>query len=815
MKSQIKHLLIALAFTCLPLLVPPVRAQSPVLAITNDPVLGIGLYWPASDAGYSLQWTTSLGPPAAWQPYPATPALTEDGNNLMVNLASLQATNPMAFFELVSSAIVPAAPSVLTTEATYVTTTTALINGTIQPNSLDTTWWFQWGTDASYGNTSPSGVVGGSNTVPVAVDFNLSYLALGTTYHFQLYGSNVDGLSSGGDLTFTTAAAPPDAFVLTTGASSVTANSAVLNGSINPEGSGALGFFQWGTDTSYGNTTPNFYPPLQNYDAVNVSNSISGLAPNTAYHYRIVGYNSGPDEAIGNDVTFTTSVPFQVSSPTVATLAATYVSPTCETLNGTVNPKGAATVYEFAYGIFNTNTGGFTGTATGTNWAGSDNSVHSVSNTVCGLAPNTKYGYNIVAFNSGGGVGGSLYTFTTSGSAPQPPPTVTLPPATNVTATSANFYFTVNPNGADTAAIIIFSVLDGLLGGSTVTNTFPVGSDNTVHSFPSAISGLIPNTIYSYSVSATNSGGTGTGGTIFFTTSAGNPTAGMALIPAGSFTMGNSIGDSDILYADPTNVYVSAFYMDTNLVSLSLWQTVYNAATTHGYGFDNAGSGKAADHPVQTVNWYDCVKWCNARSQLAGLTPVYYTDSQITIVYTNGDVDAIYPNWAANGYRLPTEAEWEKAARGGLSGLRFPWGNTISESQANYYGDPNPPDPNGFTYDLGPSGYNSIGSIGGTSTPTSPVGSFAPNGYGLYDMAGNVAVWCWDWYGPYAGGSDPRGPTSGFLRVLRGGVGYSADWARCAIRLSESGSSPDDFTLVNSLPNITLSSLGFRCVTVP
>jgi len=230
------------------------------------------------------------------------------------------------------------------------------------------------------------------------------------------------------------------------------------------------------------------------------------------------------------------------------------------------------------------------------------------------------------------------------------------------------------------------------------------------------------------------------------------------------------------------------------LVSFSQWQTVYNWATTHGYGFVNAGAGKGANHPVQTVDWYDCVKWCNARSQQAGLTPVYYSNVGLTKVYTNGEV-APYVNWAANGYRLPTEAEWEKAARGELSGQRFPWGNTISESQANYYGNIS------HSYDSGPNGYNSIGSIGGTSPATSPVGSFAANGYGLYDMAGNAYEWCWDRYGtPYAGGSDPRGPTSGSGRVLRGG-----DWnddaidARCPSR-------------DNNLPNNALNQCGFRCV---
>jgi formylglycine-generating enzyme required for sulfatase activity len=112
--------------------------------------------------------------------------------------------------------------------------------------------------------------------------------------------------------------------------------------------------------------------------------------------------------------------------------------------------------------------------------------------------------------------------------------------------------------------------------------------------------------------------------------------------------------------------------MDTNLVSYSQWQPVFSYATSQGYGFDNSGAGKAANHPVQTVNWYDVVKWCNARSQQAGLTPVYYTDAAFMAIYTNGDVDAVYANWSADGYRLPTEAEWEKAARGGLSGQRFP-----------------------------------------------------------------------------------------------------------------------------------------------
>ena len=276
---------------------------------------------------------------------------------------------------------------------------------------------------------------------------------------------------------------------------------------------------------------------------------------------------------------------------------------------------------------------------------------------------------------------------------------------------------------------------------------------------------------------------------------------GMALIPAGVFTMGDSLdGERDAI---PTvSITVSAFYMDVNLVSFARWQSVYYWATSQGYSFVDAGAGNAANQPVQGVSWYDCVKWCNARSQQAGLTPVYYRDAGFTQVYTSGDVDAVYPNWAANGYRLPTEAEWEKAARGGLSGQRFPWGNVITENLANYYGDTS------TSYDLGPNGYNRAFATG-AFPDTSPVGYFAANGYGLYDMAGNVFEWCWDWYGTAENGNDdygeptttnPTGPATGILRVLRGGSWVSdADYARCANR-------------DGSYPNNDGNSLGFRCV---
>jgi formylglycine-generating enzyme len=257
--------------------------------------------------------------------------------------------------------------------------------------------------------------------------------------------------------------------------------------------------------------------------------------------------------------------------------------------------------------------------------------------------------------------------------------------------------------------------------------------------------------------------------------------AGMALIPAGAFTMGDNLdGETD---AKPTNVYVSAFYMEVNLVTTALWTNVYSYATNHGYVIANTGAGGATNHPVVSVDWYACVKWCNARSQQEGFQPCYYTNAALSQLFTSGANGVIvFQDLTRNGYRLPTEAEWEKAARGGLSGQRFPWGNLIGESQANYFGTTNT-----FSYDFGPNFWNKIGNGGVVSPGTSPVGSFPPNGYGLYDMAGNVNAWCWDWYAsPYGQPTtnNPTGPAGPLTtHVVRGGDwDDEANGARCAVR---------------------------------
>lgn len=266
------------------------------------------------------------------------------------------------------------------------------------------------------------------------------------------------------------------------------------------------------------------------------------------------------------------------------------------------------------------------------------------------------------------------------------------------------------------------------------------------------------------------------------------PPRGMTYVPGGLFLMGTDtnlfpLQDNEGWYDElPLHtVTLSPFCMDVTLVTWDRWCEVRDWAVTHGYDL-GSGEGLAGDHPVQNVSWYDCVKWCNARSQKEGLTPCYYTTNSFTAeaLYTNGQwgVANEWVDWSANGYRLPTEAEWEYAARGGLETRRFPWGDFLSHSNANYYSDST------YPYDIS----DTRGDHPLYGQGSNPVQSFAPNGYGLYDMVGNVSEWCWDWYDDAyytrSPDHDPRGSESaGNGRILRGGGwGYNAQSMRIAYR---------------------------------
>jgi formylglycine-generating enzyme required for sulfatase activity len=224
------------------------------------------------------------------------------------------------------------------------------------------------------------------------------------------------------------------------------------------------------------------------------------------------------------------------------------------------------------------------------------------------------------------------------------------------------------------------------------------------------------------------------------------PPKGMALIPGGGFQMGHEV------YAPPVHtVTVSGFAMDKWEVSIELWRSVRTWGLDHGYDLV-AGDTFGPGHPVYNVSWLQAVKWNNARSELEGKVPAYYEDLAMKVVYRNGDNVPLGVKWGA-GYRLPTEAEWERAARGGIEGKLYPWGtDEINKSLANYYES--------------------------DKSGTTPIGFYNQNSYGLFDVLGNVAEWCWDYYGPFdlEQKNDPRGFSVGnspipreAARVIRGG----------------------------------------------
>jgi formylglycine-generating enzyme required for sulfatase activity len=221
-------------------------------------------------------------------------------------------------------------------------------------------------------------------------------------------------------------------------------------------------------------------------------------------------------------------------------------------------------------------------------------------------------------------------------------------------------------------------------------------------------------------------------------TSGGISSNSFVRLAGGTFTMGSPSNepqrDNDEVQHQVT---ISAFYMGKYQVTQAEYEAVMGT---------NPSWFNGSNLPVECVSWYDAAEFCNRLSQREGLTLAY-----------SGSGDNIISNWNANGYRLPTEAEWEYACRAGTT-TPFSTGNNITTSQANYYG-------------YGPYNNNAAGIYRETTTP---VGSFAPNPWGLYDMHGNVWEWCWDWYGSYSSGAqnNPRGPVSGDYRVVRGGSWY-------------------------------------------
>ena len=234
----------------------------------------------------------------------------------------------------------------------------------------------------------------------------------------------------------------------------------------------------------------------------------------------------------------------------------------------------------------------------------------------------------------------------------------------------------------------------------------------------------------------------------------------MVLIPAGEFIMGDNGGDTDEKPAH--KVQVNAFYMDTREVT----QKAYEALMEK-----NPSKSKGPDQPVEQMDWYHAILFCNLRSLKEGLKPCY-------------DSKTLACDFTADGYRLPTEAEWEYACRAGTRS-EYSFGDAPDKLRSYAWFKEN------------------------SAQTTHPVGQKTPNPWGLYDMHGNVAEWCHDFYGENYyqknEAQNPRGPSAGDKCVLRGGSWRTgADGCRSSARNSETPRFADAC--------FGSDSYGFRCV---
>jgi len=218
----------------------------------------------------------------------------------------------------------------------------------------------------------------------------------------------------------------------------------------------------------------------------------------------------------------------------------------------------------------------------------------------------------------------------------------------------------------------------------------------------------------------------------------------MVLVPGGTFEMGDVMGDKESEDETVHTVTLSDFLIGKNEVTFDEYDAFCTATKREKPSDSGWGRGK---RPVINVSWEDVVAYCNWRSKREGLEEVYKI---------NGS--RISANWQANGYRLPTEAEWEYAARAGGKKVRFGNGRDIA-------------DPKEINFNASAGYKKPYSVVGEYRRKTLPVGSFAPNALGLYDMSGNVWEWCWDWYDSYSTSAqtNPKGPNTGSGRVIRGG----------------------------------------------
>ena len=581
---------------------------------------------------------------------------------------------------------------------------------------------------------------------------NVTNLSTNTLYYIRGYIKYNNAIYYGNVQNFTTLAILPQ--VSTNGVTNIANTSATANISIsNPNG---LSITAAGVAYSSSNSTPttaNGYFSLNSVGnlAGNYTIWLSSLSANTTYYARAyINYNG--TIYYGAVQTFTTLQ----NPPTITTNAVTSITNTTATGNINIsNPNGLSIA---AAGIVYSNINNIPTI--------SDNFIaHSSVGNLAGnytinlssLIANTTYYVRAYINYNGTIYYGALQTFTTL----QNPPTITTNAVTSITSTTATANINItNPNGLNiTAAGVAYSSTNST---PTTANGYVSLSSvgNLAGNYTLGISSLSANTTYYIRAYINYNGNIYYGAVQSYTTATlptnlnlSNLEDNMVSVTAGRFTMGAT---SEQLYADGLNVWgipstqqvtLSTYKICRFEVTQQLWQDVMGSNPSN---FNGGSYGTNLQRPVDNVSWNDCQSFITRLNQLTG-----------------------------KNYRLPTEAEWEYAARGGANSTYsyiYSGGNTLDDVMWNYYN---------------------------SNSQTQTIGTKQANALGIYDMSGNVMEWCNDWYGNYnsTAVTNPQGPVSGSFRVLRGGAWHNV------------GSDIHLSSRYSYFPSSTSSGFGLRLVS--
>ena len=635
---------------------------------------------------------------------------------------------------------------VTTDDVTDITATTAKCGGTVtdQGASAVTERGICWSTSHNPTTTDAhaNGGTGAGNYT-----CTMTSLAPGITYYVRAYATNSEGTSYGEEKQFTTGVNKPT--VTTNSVTDITQTTATGGGNVTNDGGATVTErgICWSTShnpTTSGNHTAN------GTGTGSFTVQMTGLTAGTTYYVRAYATNS-QGTGYGSEVSFTTTA----NLPTVTTAQVSNITQTTALGGGNVTNDGGASVTErgicWSTSHNPTTSGSHATSGTGTGGFTVD---------MTGLAANTTYYVRAYAVNSQGTAYGNEVSFTTSQDISAP--TVTTSDVTNITQTTAQGGGNVTNDGG--AAVTERGICWSTSHNPTTSGSHASGGTG-IGNFTVQMTGLTANTTYYVRAYATNSQGTSYGSEVSFTTlSDTNPDeltftvngVSFTMIPVegGTFWMGAQRTDPNGQNYDSQanndespvhQVTLSDFYMGETEVTQALWQAVTGSNPSHFTGDNN--------RPVEQVSWNDCQTFI---SQLNALL-----SSQL----------------GGRQFALPTEAEWEFAARGG--------------NQSH-----------GYKY----SGSNTIGDVAwyidNSSNTTHAVGTKQANELELYDMSGNVMEWCYDRAGEYSSDAqtNPTGPTSGSYLVNRGGSCYNKAWC---CRVSDRN---------EALPSSTDFSLGLRLV---